>query len=149
MCSSDLPKLNVKEDLEPMFDGEDLSEEFKEKTATLFEAAVSARTSLEIARLEEEFETKLEEHVSTITEELTSKLDTYLDYAVENWMEENQVAIESALRNEIMEDFLDVLKGLFAEHYIDVPESKVDVLEALADKVETLDRKSTRLNSSH
>jgi hypothetical protein len=136
-----MPKLNMKEDVEEMFAGSDLSEEFKDKVSTLFEAAISARTITETARLEEEFEQKLEEQVSIINEELASKIDTYLDYVVENWMKENEVAIESALRNEIMEEFMDGLKNLFSEHYINVPEDKVEVLEALAQKVNELEVK--------
>jgi uncharacterized protein YjgD (DUF1641 family) len=134
-----MPKLNVKEDIEEMFNGQDLSEEFKDNVATLFEAAVSARVIAEQTRLEEEYETKLQEEVSSIAEEMTSKLDTYLDYVVENWMKENEVAIESTLRNELAEEFIEGLKNLFAEHYISVPEEKVDVLEAMAEKVEALE----------
>jgi len=136
-----MPKLNMKEDVEEMFAGSDLSEEFKDKVSTLFEAAISARTITETARLEEEFEQKLEEQLSVIQEELSSKIDTYLDYVVENWMKENEVAVESTLRNEIMEEFMDGLKNLFSEHYINVPEDKVDVLEALAEKVSVLEQK--------
>jgi len=134
-----MPKLNVREDVEEMFSGSDLTEEFKERASTLFEAAVSARIIAETARLEEEFETKLEESVAEINEELTSKIDSYLDYVVEDWMKENEVAIESTLRNEIMEEFIGGLKGLFAEHYIDVPQEKIDVIESLASKVEELE----------
>ena len=134
-----LKKLSVKEDVEEMFAGSDLSEEFKDNAATLFEAAVNARAMVEIARLEEEYAAAFEESVVEITEELTSKLDSYLDYVTEQWMEANEVAIESTLRNELMEEFIGGLKGLFAEHYIDVPEEKVDVLEALASKVEELE----------
>lgn len=136
-----MPKLGIKEDVEEMFNGYDISEEFKEEASTLFEAAISARMIAETARLEEEFEQKLEEQLSVFNEELTSKLDTYLDYVVENWMKENEVAIESTLRNEIMEEFMDGLKNLFSEHYINVPEDKVDVLEALAEKVSSLEEK--------
>lgn len=136
-----MPKLSVKEDVEEMFNGQDLSEEFKENAAALFEAAVTARAMVEFARLEEEFEAKLEEQVAEISEELTSKVDSYLDYVTESWMKENEVAIESTLRNEIMEEFIDGLQGLFAEHYISVPQEKVDVLEALADKVSALEEK--------
>ena len=136
-----MPKLNVKEDIEEMFNGQDLSEEFKENVSTLFEAAVSARLIAEQARLEEEFETKLQEEIATFNEEITSKLDTYLDYCVENWMKENEVAIESTLRNELAEEFMEGLKNLFAEHYISVPEEKVDVLEAMAEKVAALEEK--------
>jgi hypothetical protein len=136
-----MPHLSVKEDVEAMFDGQDLSEETKEKVSTLFEAAVAARIIAEQTRLEEEFEAKLAEEVATIGEELTSKLNTYLDYVVENWMTENEVAIESTLRNELAEEFIEGLKNLFAEHYINVPEDKVDVLEAMADKVAALETK--------
>lgn len=136
-----MPKLNVKEDVDAMFDGQDLSEEFKENASTLFEAAINARLIAEQARLEEEFETKLNEELATFTEEVTSKLDTYLDYVVENWIKENEVAIESTLRNELMEEFMEGLKNLFSEHYISVPQEKVDVLEALALKVSALEEK--------
>jgi hypothetical protein len=134
-----LRKLSVKEDVEEMFAGSDLSEEFKDNASTLFEAAVNARAMLEIARLEEEYEAAFVESVTEITEELTSKLDSYLEYVTEQWMEANEVAIESTLRNELMEEFIGGLKGLFAEHYIDVPQEKIDVIEALAEKVETLE----------
>lgn len=134
-----MPKINVKEDVEEMFSGEELSEEFKDKASTLFEAAVHARAIVEIARLEEEYETRLEEEVTSILEGVESNLDTYLDYVVENWMKENEVAIESSLRNEIMEEFIGGLKNLFAEHYIEMPEEKIDVVEELAAKVERLE----------
>lgn len=131
----------MKEDLAVIFNGEGLSEEFVEKTSTLFEAALNTRIIAETARLEEEFAAKLEEEVAVISEELTSKLDSYLTYAAENFMKENQVAIESTLRNELMEEFMEGLKNLFAEHYISVPQEKVDVLEAMAEKVEQLESK--------
>ena len=134
-----MPKLSVKEDVEEMFSGSDLSEDFKEKASTIFEAAISARLIAETARLEEEFETNLLEAVEQINEELTSKVDAYLDYVVESWMEENEVAIQSSLRNEVMEDFINGMKNLFSEHYIDMPEDKVDVVESLASKVEELE----------
>lgn len=129
------------EDLQVAFDGEDLSEEFKTKASTIFEAAVNAKLVAETARLEEQFEVQLAEQVETFTEELTTKLDSYLDYAVNQWMEENQVAIESTLQTELTHDFIDGLKNLFAEHYIEVPADKVDVLESLAEKVAVLETK--------
>lgn len=138
-----MPKLSVKEDVEDMFAGQELTEEFKDKVSTIFEAAVAARVIVEEARLEEEFETRLEEAVAEINEELTNKVDTYLDYVVEQWMEDNSVAIESTLRNELASEFIEGLKGLFAEHYIDVPQEKIDVIESLADKVEKLEEKLT------
>ena len=138
-----MPKLSMKEDVEDMFAGQDLTEEFKEKVSTIFEAAVAARVIVEEARLEEEFEAHLEEAIAEINEELTNKVDTYLDYVVEQWMEDNAVAIESTLRNELASEFIEGLKGLFAEHYIDVPQEKIDVIESLAEKVEQLEEKLT------
>lgn len=131
----------MKEDLEVIFNGHDLSEEFKEKTATLFETAVNIRVTGEVARLEEEYESKLNENLEVFYEQVTSKVDAYLDYVVENWMQENEVAIESTLRNELMDEFMEGMKKLFAEHYISVPEEKVDVVEALTDKVSSLEEK--------
>ena len=140
-ASMPMPKISVKEDVEEMFAGQDLTEEFKEKVSTLFEAAVSARVITEQVRLEEEYAAKLEEEVSEIAEEIISGLDTYLDYVVEQFMTENQVAIDSTLRNELMDEFIGGLKNLFAEHYFDLPSDKVDVVESLATKVEELEDK--------
>lgn len=140
-----MPKLNVKEDVDAMFVGEELTEEFKEKASTLFEAAVNARVISEVTRLEEEYESKLSQDIDVITEELSTKIDEYLNYIAENWMKENEVAIESTLRNELMEEFIDGLQNLFASHYVNVPESKIDVVEALADKVAALE---TSLNET-
>lgn len=140
-----MPKLNVKEDIDALFEGQDLSEEFKDNMGTLFEAAVSAAIIAETARLEEAFEVAfteaLDEQVAEIEEMVSSKLDAYLDVVVEDWMVENEVAIESTLRNELMDEFMEGLKNLFAEHYINVPQTKVDVLEALAEKVSVLEQK--------
>lgn len=140
-----MPKLNVKEDIDGMFDGEDLSEEFKEKASTLFEAALNARVTAEVVRIEEELENTLKEQMESFAAEVTDKLDTYLDYVVENWMAENEVAIESTLRNEISEQFIEDLKNLFAENYMNVPEEKVNVIEKLTDKIEALE---TRLDET-
>lgn len=131
----------MKEDLDALFNGYELSEEFKETASTLFEAALNARIIAETTRLEEEFAVKLEEQMTEFSEEMVSKIDSYLNYAVENFMKENEVAIESALRNELTEEFIEGLKNLFAEHYISIPQDKVDVLEALAEKVEQLESK--------
>jgi Ni,Fe-hydrogenase I large subunit len=131
----------MKEDLDTLFNGYELSEDFKETASTLFEAALNARIIAETTRLEEEFAAQLEEQMTTFSEEMVSKIDSYLNYAVENFMKENEVAIESALRNELTEEFIEGLKNLFAEHYISIPQEKVDVLEALAEKVEQLESK--------
>ena len=138
---SSIDMKTVKEDVEEMFAGEDLSENFKEKASTLFEAANSARLIAETARLEEQYENAINEELEALNESLTTKLDSYLDYVVEQWMENNEVAIESTLRNELAEEFMEGLKDLFANHYISVPQEQVDVLEALADKVNALEDK--------
>jgi hypothetical protein len=135
------PGQTMREDVEEMFAGQELSEEFKDKASTLFEAAVNLKAMTVIAELQEQYDAKLEEQVAEIEESLQDKLDAYLDYVVETWMKENQVAIESTLRNEIMEEFISGLQNLFVEHYIDVPAEKVDVIESLASKVEQLEEK--------
>jgi hypothetical protein len=131
----------VKEDVAEMFSGEDLSEEFKEKVSTIFEAAVAARSNLETIRLEEEFATKLEETAGVIREEMTEKVDQYLDYVVEQWIEENKLAIETSIRAQIAEDFMEGLRNLFAESYINVPSEKVDVLGELQAQIDELEGK--------
>lgn len=131
----------MKEDVAVMFEGQDLSEEFKDRASTLFEAAVTSRVILETERLEEEYADRLAEEVKEIAETTEKQVDSYLDYVVENWMKENQVAVEAALRNEIVEEFIEGLRGLFNEHYISVPQDKMEVIEQLADKVAVLEQK--------
>ena len=122
-----------------------LSEEFKEKTAVIFEAAVKSKLSEEIDRLETQYKEELEEEVSSTKSELVEKVDSYLNYVVENWITENEIAIENGLRTEIAEGFMDKLKDLFTESYIQVPESKVDLVDELAEQVEELE---TKLNET-
>jgi len=129
----------MKEDIEEMFASDDLSEEFREKATTIFEAAVNARIGMELSRLEEEFEGKLEEAVGSIEEEMTSKIDSYLDYVAEQWFEENQIAIESSLKVEAAESFMESVKTLFAEHNVELPEDSVDVVESLEARVAELE----------
>lgn len=134
--------LAMEEDLDVIFGEEnELSEEFKAKASTLFEAAVAARLTVENAKLEEEFEQKLQEEIEVFSEEITSKLDAYLNEVVDTWMKENEVAIESALQTEATKEFIEGMKNLFSEHYIEIPEEKVDVLEATAEKVAMLESK--------
>ena len=116
-----------------------LSEEFKGKAQTIFEAAINSKVAAEIDRLEEKFNEELEAEVSTTKEELVNKVDSYLNYVVENWMEENKVAVQTGLRTEIAEKFMNNLKDLFTESYIEVPESKVDLVDDLAAEVEELE----------
>lgn len=135
-------KKKMKEDVDALFaDDTTISEEFKSKAATIFEARVTDR----VQQIEESIESKyagmLEEAVQAIQADLTEKVDDYLNYVVEQWMQENQIAIESSLRSEITEDFISGLRSLFAEHYIDVPEDKVDLVDELAGQVEDLETK--------
>lgn len=131
----------MKEDVEEMFASDDLSEEFREKAATIFEAAVNARVGLEAARLEEEFEAKLEESIEAIEEEMSSKIDSYLDYVAEQWFEENRIAIESSMKVEAAENFMEAVKTLFAEHNVEIPEETVEVVESLEARVLELEEK--------
>lgn len=137
--------VSMKEDMAVMFEGEDLSEEFKQKATTFFEAAVNAKIQEEVARLEGEYEAALTEQVTEIAEELTTKLNDYLDHVVEQWMEENEVAITSSLKSDITEEFMEGLHALFVEHNLDIPEDKVDVVETLMSEVEEL---KAKLNES-
>ena len=121
-----------------------LSDGFKDKAATIFEAAVKSKLSEEIARIEESYATELAEEIASTKSDLVEKIDSYLNYVVENWMSENQVAIQTGLRSEIAENFMNGLKDLFVESYVDVPESKVDLVDDLAEQVEELE---TALNS--
>ena len=122
-----------------------LSDEFKAKTAVIFEAAVKSKLSEEVDRIEAQYKEELAEEISSTKSELVEKVDSYLNYVVETWMEENQVAIQSGLRTEIAETFMDKMKDLFTESYIEVPESKVDLVDELAESVEELE---TRLNET-
>lgn len=131
----------MKEDVAEMFSGDDLSEEFKERASTIFEAAVTARMNLETVRLEEEFAAQLDEAVVALQEEMTEKVDQYLDYVVEQWIEENKLAIEASIRTNVTEDFMEGLRNLFAESYINVPDEKLDVLGELQAQVDELEDK--------
>ena len=132
----------MKEDIDSLFaDDSTISEDFKERVTTIFEARVLDR----VQQFEEEIETKyaslFEESVEEIKNDLTEKVDDYLNYVIEQWMEENAIAIESGLRAELTEEFIAGLRNLFAEHYIDVPSEKVDLVDELATKVEELESK--------
>ena len=139
-------KVDFQEDLNALVsEQEDLSEEFKDKAAVIFEAAVKSKISEEIDRLEEQYKTELSEEVAQVKSELAEKVDGYLSYVVEQWMEENKVAVEVGLRAEIAESFINGLKGLFEQHYVEVPESKYDLVDDLATKVGELEE---QLNKS-
>jgi hypothetical protein len=133
--------IDVTEDVAALLSGEDLSEEFKEKAKTIFEAAVQSRVGIEVKKLEEAFVDTLNEQVESIQTKLAEEIDDYIGYVVEQWINDNQVAIESGLRSELTEDFINGMRNLFAENFIDVPEEKIDVVEELATKLETVEGK--------
>ena len=140
-----IPEINVKEDIDALVQGEELSEEFKTKASTIFEAAVHQKV-MEVATekiddLEKEYQSNLQEEIISFRDELTDKVDGYLNYVVEEWMKENELALEGSLRSEITEEFIGGLKDLFTDHYIEVPDEKVDIVEGLYDKVEELEEK--------
>ena len=135
-------EIDVKEHVDALMNGEgDLSEEFKRKAATVFEAAVKSKVRDEVTRLEDEYKTELDESIKSTKTELTEKVDNYLNYVVEEWMKENELAIERGLKGEIAEDFISGLKQLFEDHYVDIPDEKYDVLEAQSDKITELENK--------
>ena len=132
-------KVNVEDDVEALLNGEeDISEEFKKKTTTIFEAAVREKVETEVDRLEKEYEQSVAEEINEVRDDLVEKIDSYLDYVVEEWLKDNEVAIESGIRSEVTEEFISGLKRLFEEHYIDIPEDKVDVLSDLTKENEDL-----------
>ena len=133
--------VNFKEDVDALVNGEDLSEEFKAKAATIFEAAIVTRVKEEVTRLQEEFDAKLEEAVAQNQEGLVEKVDGYLSYVAEQWMENNEIALESGMKSDILEGFVSGLKGLFEEHYIDIPEEKFDVLGSMEETIADLQAK--------
>lgn len=133
--------LDIKSDVDALIGDSDLSEEFKQKAATIFEAAIKSKVKAEAKRLEGEYETKLKENTESHKAEMVEKVDSYLNYVVEEWMKENQIAIERGIKGEIAEDFIGGLKKLFEDHYIDVPDEKYNVLEDQASKIEELEKK--------
>ena len=138
-------EIDVKEDIDAIVSGEELSEDFKTKAATIFEAAVSAKVISEVNERLQSFEDEYTKELSEAKEEyltnMSEKIDGYLNYVVEEWMEENELAVEKGIRSELVEDFMTGLKNLFQEHYIDIPEEKVDLVDDLFEKVEELETK--------
>jgi hypothetical protein len=134
-------KEGIQEDIDALLSGENLSEEFVSKATTIFEAAVMSRVEQIAEEVEAQLQEQFDEALEEVKEDFANKVDDYLNYMVEEWMKENELAIESGLRSEIVEDFMKGLHNLFTEHYIDLPEEKVDVVEELAAKVEELEDK--------
>ena len=136
-----LASINVQEDVDALMEGEDLSEDFQKKAATIFEAAVKSKIRPEVERIELEKTQEIAEDMESFKTELAEKVDGYLDYVVKEWMTENELAVERGLKGEIAEDFISGLKALFEEHYSDVPDEKYDILESQAQKIEELEGK--------
>jgi len=134
--------LDVSQDVEALVQGEDeLSEDFKTKAATIFETAIKSKVRSELEKIQEENDKQMKELAETSMTSMVEKVDDYLNYVVEQWMSENELAIERGLKGEIAEDFISGLKGLFEDHYIDVPDEKYDILEANLTKIEELEEK--------
>jgi len=131
--------VSVSEDVEAMFSGEELSEEFTTKATTIFEAAVVSKVNQILETVTVDFESELEAEKVQIAEKLSEQVDSYLEYVAEEWMKENELAVEQGIRSEIVENFMTGLRGLFTENYIDIPEEKVDLVDELAGKVTELE----------
>jgi hypothetical protein len=136
-------EFDIEEDVTALLSGEDLSEEFQEKARVIFESALRSKVNEIKESLEAQYEERLVEEVVEISEALQERVDSYLEYVAEEWMTENQLSVEKGLKEELTESFLGGLKGLFEEHYVQIPEEKYDVLESM---VEKLDEMETKLN---
>ena len=133
--------VNVDEDIEALLAGEELSEEFQEKAKTIFEAAIKSKIAEVKSELQEQYEATIVEEVATVKSELTERIDAYLEYVADEWMSENQLAVEAGLKTEMTESFLTGMKGLFEEHYVTIPEEKYDVLNNMVDKLDEMEGK--------
>ena len=133
--------VNVDEDIEALLKGEELSEEFQEKAKTIFEAAIRSKIAEVKSELQEQYEATIVEEVATVKAELTERLDAYLEYVADEWMSENQLAVESGLKTEMTESFLTGMKTLFEEHYVTIPEEKYNVLDSMVDKLDEMEGK--------
>ena len=142
-------EVNVDEDVAALINGEELSEEFKSKAATIFEAAVKSKIAKIRKQIREESKKEQDERIESMQTEMTENMDKYLNYATKEWMEENKLSIETGVRNEVTESFITGLKKLFEEHYIDVPEEKEDVFESLVVEVAELEEKLDTQTQKH
>lgn len=139
----DAIKAVIKEDIDALFEGEDVKEDFKAKVSVLFESAINLKSAKAILELEEAYEAKFEEEVETIAVNLAETLNAYLDHSVTKWIEHNEVAIESSIRNDLTENFMSDLHTLFKSHYINVPADKDDLLEELTARIDELEAKAS------
>jgi hypothetical protein len=132
---------DIESDVQALFEGEELSEEFQDKARTIFETAVKSKVSEMQESLSEAYQEALVEEVVAIREELTERLDSYLEYVADEWFQENALAVEAGLKSEITESFLDGMKSLFEDHYVTIPEDRYDVLESMVDKLDEMESK--------
>ena len=133
--------IDIEEDVEALLAGEELSEEFQEKARTIFETAIKAKVAEMKEEVQKQYENALVEEISTIKEELTDRVDAYLEYVADEWMSDNQIAIEKGLKTEMTESFLTGMKSLFEEHYVTIPEEKYDVLSTMVEKLDEMEDK--------
>ena len=134
-------QVDVSQDVNALLQGEELPEEFQKKAATIFEAAVKAKVVEQVEKFEGVYEEKLQKETDSLKESMEARIDAHLDYVAEQWVKENQLAIDSGLRNEITEEFITGLKNLFSENYIDIPDDKYDVLEGMTEQIDEMETK--------
>jgi len=134
-------EFSIEEDVNALLSGEELSEEFQEKARTIFEAAIRSKVAEIKEQVQSQYEEQLIEEVAAVRDELTERVDSYLEYVAQEWMEENQLAIEHGLKTEMTESFLAGMKGLFEDHYVSIPEDKYDVIESMVDKLDEMESK--------
>jgi len=137
------PEYDIEEDMNALFSGEELTEEFQEKAKTIFEAAISAKVAQVAAEMEAKNEERIVEEIETVKSALVERVDSYLEYVADEWLQENELAIEHGLKSEMTESFLSGMKELFEAHYVSIPEDKYDVVESMVNK---LDEMETKLN---
>ncbi len=135
------PEFNVEEDVKALLEGEELSEEFQAKAKTIFETAIKTKVDEIKGQLEESYASNLVEEIATVKAKLTERLDAYLEYVADEWLQENQLAVEHGVKSEMTESFLNGMKQLFEDHYVQIPEEKYDVLESMVDKLDEMESK--------
>ena len=139
--TTEVEEFSVEEDVNALLTGEELSEEFKEKTKTIFEAAVKSKIAEETKKIEETFEARFTEQVETVKSELAEKMDKFLTYVAEEWKKENEIELHNGIKLEMMQSFMDGMKNLFEENYVQLPEEKYDVMQEMTDKLDEMEAK--------
>lgn len=139
--TTEVEEFSVEEDVNALLTGEELSEEFKEKTKTIFEAAVKSKIAEETKKIEETFEARFTEQVETVKSELAEKMDKFLTYVAEEWKKENEIELHNGIKLEMMQSFMDGMKNLFEENYVQLPEEKYDVMQEMTDKLDEMEEK--------